>query len=36
MRYTMPHFMGYRFGLYNYSTLTAGGSADFDYFRISE
>jgi beta-xylosidase len=36
MRYTMPHFMGYRFGLYNYSTITAGGSADFDYFRISE
>lgn len=35
MRYTLPHFMGYRFGLFNYATKTAGGFADFDYFRIS-
>ncbi|MBE0545070.1 MAG: glycoside hydrolase 43 family protein [Verrucomicrobia bacterium] len=36
MNYTLPHFMGYRFGLFNYATKTAGGSADFDYFRITE
>ena len=35
MAYTLPHFMGYRFGLFNYATKTAGGFADFDYFRIS-
>ena len=34
MSYTLPHFMGYRFGLFNYATQTAGGFADFDYFRI--
>ncbi|MGC4074888.1 MAG: glycoside hydrolase 43 family protein [Nibricoccus sp.] len=34
MAYTIPHFMGYRFGLFNYSTKNTGGSADFDYFRI--
>ncbi|WP_372490047.1 hypothetical protein [Chitinophaga sedimenti] len=36
MAYTIPHFMGYRFGLFNYATKTAGGYADFDYYRISE
>jgi beta-xylosidase len=36
MSYTMPHFMGYRFGLFNYGTKTTGGFADFDYFRISD
>jgi beta-xylosidase len=35
MTYTLPHFMGYRFALFNYSTKVAGGSADFDFFRIS-
>ena len=35
MAYTLPHFMGYRFGLFNYSTKTAGGYADFDFFRVS-
>lgn len=34
MAYTLPHFMGYRFGLFNYATQTAGGFADFDFFRI--
>lgn len=34
MPYTLPHFMGYRFGLFNYATQQAGGYADFDYFRI--
>lgn len=36
MAYTLPHFMGYRFGLFNYATRTPGGYADFDYFRISD
>lgn len=36
MAYTLPHFMGYRFGLFNYATQTAGGHADFDFFRITE
>ena len=36
MEYSMPHFVGYRFGLYNYSTKTAGGYVDFDFLRISD
>jgi beta-xylosidase len=36
MAYSIPHFMGYRFGLFNYATKTTGGSADFDYFRIKD
>jgi beta-xylosidase len=37
MEYTlMEHFMGYRFGLFNYATKEAGGFADFDYFHISD
>jgi beta-xylosidase/GH35 family endo-1,4-beta-xylanase len=36
MQYTMPHFTGYRFALFNYSTQTSGGHADFDFFRISD
>ena len=35
MRYTLPHFMGYRFALFNYGAEAAGGSVDFDYFRIN-
>ena len=35
MTYTLPHFMGYRFALFNYATQTAGGFADFDCFRVS-
>jgi hypothetical protein len=27
--------MGYRFGLFNFATKTAGGCVDFDYFRVS-
>ena len=36
MEYSMPHFMGYRFGLFNYSTKNPGGFVDFDYFRIED
>ncbi|RYY22073.1 MAG: glycosyl hydrolase 43 family protein [Chitinophagaceae bacterium] len=35
MAYTLPHFMGYRFALFNYSTRITGGHADFDFFRIT-
>ncbi|MBZ9631694.1 glycoside hydrolase 43 family protein [Salegentibacter sp. LM13S] len=34
MSYTLPHFMGYRFALFNYATKEAGGHVDFDYFKI--
>jgi len=34
MTYTLPHFMGYRFGLFNYATKEIGGHVDFDYFHI--
>lgn len=36
MSYTLPHFMGYRFGLFNYATAQIGGYADFDYFKIMD
>jgi beta-xylosidase len=34
MTYAIPHFMGYRFGLFNYASKNPGGYADFDWFRI--
>jgi len=37
MIYTFTkHFMGYRFGLFNYATQEAGGYVDFDYYRIDK
>jgi hypothetical protein len=36
MVYTLDHFMGYRFGLFNYATKEAGGFVDFDYFHIDD
>jgi len=36
MAYTLPHFMGYRFALFNYATKAPGGFVDFDYFRVAE
>lgn len=36
MNYTLPHFMGYRFALFNYATKTAGGYVDFDFFRVDD
>ncbi len=36
MSYTLPHFMGYRFGLFNYATKASGGYADFDFFHIGD
>ena len=32
--YTLPHFMGYRFGLFNYAEKNLGGYVDFDYFLL--
>ena len=34
MTYTLPHFMGYRFGIFNYATKQTGGYVDVDWFRI--
>ncbi|NLT52403.1 MAG: glycosyl hydrolase 43 family protein [Ignavibacteria bacterium] len=36
MQYTLPHFVGYRFGLFNYATKTPGGYADFDFFDVTD
>ena len=36
MKYTLTHFMGYRFGLFNYATEHTGGTVDFDYLKISK
>ena len=36
MSYTIPHFMGYRYALFNYATIDTGGYVDFDHFRISD
>jgi beta-xylosidase len=36
MSYTLPHFMGYRYALFNYATKTAGGFVDFDFFRVRD
>jgi beta-xylosidase len=35
MEYTLPHFVGYRFGLFNYASKTTGGFVDFNYFHIA-
>lgn len=34
MEYTLSHFMGYRFALFNYATQNSGGYVDIDYFRV--
>ena len=36
MEYTLPHFMGYRYGLFIYATKITGGYVDFDYFHITD
>jgi beta-xylosidase len=35
MSYTLPHFMGYRFGLFSYATKRPGGFAEFDFFHFN-
>lgn len=34
MRYTIPHFMGYRFAIFNYATKKPGGYVDIDFFKF--
>lgn len=34
MIYSLAHFTGYRFALYNYATQSTGGYVDFDWFRV--
>lgn len=36
MKYTLDHFMGYRFALFNYATKNIGGYVDFDYFKLAD
>ena len=36
MNYDLDLFTGYRTALYCYSTLSAGGSADFDWFHVAK
>lgn len=36
MTYTLPHFMGYRFGLFNFAAQTPGGFVDFDFLRVGD
>ncbi len=38
MIYTVQggHFMGYRFGLFNFATQSEGGAVDFDFFRLTD
>jgi hypothetical protein len=36
LRYDLRHFMGCRFGLFNFATQTAGGHVDFDYFHVAD
>ncbi|MFA6624086.1 MAG: family 43 glycosylhydrolase [Fibrobacteraceae bacterium] len=36
MSYTLGMFVGYRFSLFNYATKSAGGYADFDWFKIGK
>lgn len=33
---SLAHFMGHRWGLFNYATQTAGGHVDVDYFALSD
>ncbi|WP_229383394.1 family 43 glycosylhydrolase [Microbacterium allomyrinae] len=36
MDWSLSHFMGYRVGLFNYATQSAGGTVDFDYYSLSK
>ena len=36
MSYSLSHFVGYRFALFNYATQAAGGFVDFDCFRVGD
>lgn len=34
--YTLMHFTGYRFGIFNYATKSSGGYVDIDYFEYKK
>ena len=36
MDYLLEHFMGYRFGIFNYATQSTGGYVDVDYFHAGD
>lgn len=36
LEYSMLHFTGYKFALFNFATNTVGGYVDFDYFRVDD
>ena len=36
MQYTLEHFMGARFGLFNFATEEAGGYVDFLHYTPSD
>lgn len=36
MIYSLDHFMGYRYGLFNFATQSPGGHADFGFFRVDD
>lgn len=36
MKYELTHFVGYRYGLFNFGTKNTGGYVDFDFFKIGE
>jgi beta-xylosidase len=36
MKYELTHFVGYRYGLFNFGTKSTGGYVDFDFFKIGE
>ncbi len=36
MKYSLEHFMGYRFSLFNFATKSSGGFVDFDYYQVND
>ena len=34
MNYYGTHFMGYRFGIFNFAKQQSGGYVDVDFFRV--
>jgi len=36
LRYDLTHFMGCRFGLFNFATRATGGHVDFDFFHVGQ
>lgn len=36
LEFSMHHFTGYKFALFNFATVARGGYVDFDYFRVDD